>query len=381
MNAAMQPAWYGHEDRLGEIDGCRPFADNLKQVHQLVRESLPFIDRIAVAVYDADVDLLKTFAYSDGGDTGLTLYQSRLSDSATLSEIVALRRPRVVNDLDLLGGWREHAQKIRDGFGASYTLPIFRGQALVGFLFFNSLQKNCFDEAVLHHLDLVGHLLALTLIDHLTVSRTLVASVRSASTLASHRDFETGAHLDRMAHYARLIALRVAPQFGLDDAVVEHIFLFSPLHDIGKISIPDRILQKPGALDADERSIMQGHAAKGADMVDALIGHFGLSDLPHAGLLHNIALHHHETMNGGGYPGGLRGDEIPVEARIVAVADIFDALTSQRPYKKAWSNDEALAFLSKLAGDQLDAACVEALIGQRTEIEQIQKRFSEDPLG
>lgn len=381
MNAALPSDWYAHEDRLGEIDGCRPFADNLNQVHQLLRETQPFIDRIAVAVYDPDVDLLKTFAYSDSGDTGLVLYQAQLADSATLSEIVALRRPRVVNDLELLGGWREHAQKIRAGFGASYTLPIFRGQALLGFLFFNSLQKNCFDEAALHHLDLVGHLLALTLIDHLAVSRTLVASVRSASTLASNRDFETGAHLDRMAHYARLIALRVAPLFGLDDAMVEHIFLFSPLHDIGKISIPDAILQKPGALDADERAVMQLHPAKGAGMMDTLIGHFGLSDLPHAGLLYNIAMHHHEAMNGSGYPAGLRGDEIPVEARIAAVADIFDALTSARPYKKAWSNDEAFALLEKMAGDQLDAACVEALVSQRDEIEKIQQLFREDPLG
>jgi len=381
MSAAVPPVWYGHEDRLGELDSCRPFVDNLKQVHCFLQESLPFVDRIAVAVYDPDVDLLKTFASSDNCATDLVLYQARLADSATLSEIVALRRPRVVNDLDVLGGWREHAQKIRGGFGASYTLPIFRGQALVGFLFFNSLQKNCFDEAALHHLDLVGHLLTLTLIDHLAVSRTLVASVRSASTLASNRDFETGAHLDRMAHYARLIALRVAPLFGLDDAVVEHIFLFSPLHDIGKISIPDRILQKPGALDADERQIMQAHSAKGANMVDTLIGHFGLNDLPHAGLLHNIALYHHEAMNGSGYPAGLSGDDIPVEARIAAVADIFDALTSCRPYKKAWSNDEAFSLLEKMAGDQLDAACVEALISQRGEIEKIQKLFSEDPLG
>lgn len=381
MQAVCEQAWFVHEDRLSQLDSSRPFVDNLQHMHALLRESLPFVERIAVAVYDPAVDLLKTFASSDALQTDLVLYQSRLSDSRSLQEIVARRRPRVVNDLHLLGGERRHARTIRGGFAASYTLPVFRGEALLGFIFFNATEKNCFDEQSLHHLDLVGHLLALTLSEHLSTSRTLVASVRSASTLASHRDFETGAHLDRMAHYARLIARKVAPIYGLDDATVEHIFLFSPLHDIGKISIPDRILQKPAALDPDERAEMQRHPELGAGMVDTLIGHFGLSDLPHADLLRNIALHHHEQMNGQGYPAGLVGDAIPVEARIAAVADIFDALTSSRPYKRAWSNDEAFALLQKLAGDQLDAHCVDALVEQRSEVEKIQKLFSEDPLG
>lgn len=126
---------------------------------------------------------------------------------------------------------------------------------------------------------------------------------------------------------------------------------------------------------------MQRHPELGAGMIDTLIGHFGLSDLPHADLLRNIALYHHEQVNGQGYPAGLVGEAIPVEARIAAVADIFDALTSSRPYKRAWSNDEAFALLQKLAGDQLDAHCVAALVEQRSEVEKVQKLFSEDPLG
>lgn len=381
MHGVCDPGWFAHEDRLSGLDSSLPFADNLRHMHALVRDSLPFVERIAVAVYDPGLDLLKTFASSDIHQTDLVLYQARLSESHTLQEIVARRRPRVVNDLELLGGEKRHARTIRGGFAASYTLPVFRAGSLLGFIFFNSTEKHCFDEKSLHHLDLVGHLLALTLSEHLSTSQTLVASVRSASTLASHRDFETGAHLERMAHYARLIARRVAPVFGLDDAAVEHIFLFSPLHDIGKISIPDRILQKPGALDAEERGLMQRHPELGAEMIDTLIGHFGLSNLPHADLLRNIALYHHEQMNGQGYPAGLMGEENPVEARIAAVADIFDALTSSRPYKRAWTNGEALALLQQLAGDQLDAHCVAALVAQRDEVEKIQKLFSEDPLG
>jgi HD-GYP domain-containing protein (c-di-GMP phosphodiesterase class II) len=98
-------------------------------------------------------------------------------------------------------------------------------------------------------------------------------------------------------------------------------------------------------------------------------------------ILRNIAEHHHETMNGKGYPAGLKGSDIPLEARIVAVADVFDALTSRRPYKDAWTNDEAFAMLRRLAGESLDAECVEALVEGREEVERIQKEFAEDRVG
>jgi HD-GYP domain-containing protein (c-di-GMP phosphodiesterase class II) len=98
-------------------------------------------------------------------------------------------------------------------------------------------------------------------------------------------------------------------------------------------------------------------------------------------ILRNIAEHHHETMDGRGYPSGLKGDNIPLEARIVAVADIFDALTSRRPYKDAWTNNDAFALLSRMAGEKLDSECVNALLDNRDEVERIQQQFQENPLG
>ena len=142
MQAAVDQGWFAHEDRLSALDSSRPFADNLRHMHTLLRESLPFVERIAVAVYDPGVDLLKTFASSDVQQTDLVLYQARLGESRTLQEIVARRRPRVVNDLELLGGEKRHARTIRGGFAASYTLPVFRAESLLGFIFFNSTQKN-----------------------------------------------------------------------------------------------------------------------------------------------------------------------------------------------------------------------------------------------
>ena len=380
--ALSSDGWFEHRNPLDILGSASPFQDKLIFLHEHLRRQVPEVARIAIVLHDADTDFLSTFAHSSLGEDPLSHYQARLADSTTLTEIVARRRPRVVNDIDLLGGDRHHAERIRQqGYGSSYTLPIFRHDHFVGFLFFNAYVRNLFDERVLAYLDTVAHLLALTLIDHLSASRALVASVRGASTLAQHRDFETGAHLDRMAHYSRLIARSLAPKYGLDDTTVEHIFLFSPLHDIGKIAVPDSILFKPGRLTQEEFAMMKKHPEQGAEMIDALLEHFGLTAMPQAGLLRNIALHHHETVNGKGYPYGLAGEDIPLEARIAAVADVFDALTSKRPYKEAWTNEQAFETLQKMAGDLLDRDCVAALVADQEEIKRIQARFKEDPEG
>ncbi len=286
--------WFDHRNPFDILGSASPFQDKLVYLHHYLRRQVPEIARVAVVLHDAQTDLLSTFAHSSLGDDPLSHYQARLADSATLAEIVGRRRPRVVNDIDLLTSERTHAERIRQqGYGSSYTLPVFRHGGFIGFLFFNAYERHLFDERVLAYLDTVAHLLALTLTDHLSASRALVASVRGASTLAQHRDFETGAHLDRMAHYSRLIARVLAPKYGLDDATIEHIFLFSPLHDIGKIAVPDNILLKPGKLTPEELAVIKKHPEDGAAMIDALLEHFGLTQMPRVGILRSIALHHH----------------------------------------------------------------------------------------
>jgi HD-GYP domain-containing protein (c-di-GMP phosphodiesterase class II) len=157
--------------------------------------------------------------------------------------------------------------------------------------------------------------------------------------------------------------------------------MFAPLHDIGKVAIPDEILLKKGELSDDETRIMQTHSRVGREMIDEIVNNFGLGSIENVDILRNIAEYHHEAVNGSGYPDQLSNGNIPLEARIVAVADVFDALTSNRPYKEAWSNDEAFAMLQQLAGEKLDADCVKALIDNRDTVEDIQRRFQEDEFG
>ena len=374
--------FFFHDDGLSRLNEDAPLSDKLAEVHRYVRSQKPFVVRIAVALYEAATDTLKTFAHSSEGDNPLPFYDAPLGGSPSLLEIVARRQPRVVNDTELYGREAHHSNRIRGGgFGSSYTLPIFRNGEFLGFLFFNAREKDAFDDTSLHFFDLLGHLLALLVIDGLATPKALVATVRTVTGLAQQRDFETGAHLERMAHYSRIIARELAPRYGLSDADVEHIFLFAPLHDIGKIAIPDDILLKKGKLDAGEFEVMKTHTVKGQEIIADMLNNFHLDDTAHAAMMGNIALYHHEAMDGNGYPSGCKGEDIPLAARIVGVADVFDALTSRRSYKEAWPVDDAIHFLVANAGSRFDRDCVAALVKHRADVERIQARFAENPLG
>jgi HD-GYP domain-containing protein (c-di-GMP phosphodiesterase class II) len=371
---------YRHEDALSFLNERGSLKDKLISAHVALKAQLPFVARIALALYDPGTESLKTYVHSSGGDAPLEGYEAQLAQAPSLHEILERGRPRVIdNMLTFEDGTHEHTRRIgREGYAASYTMPIFDHGAFLGFLFFNSYEKEVFTETALQVLDMYGHLISLVLVNELASLDTLSAAVRTTGRITHTRDPETGSHLDRMSRYSRLIARALAGRHRLNDEYIEHVFMFSPLHDIGKIAIPDRILLKPGPLDEDERRVMRTHAERGREMIDELLANFGLGGLGQVDILRNIAAFHHEAMNGSGYPQGRRGDDIPLEARIVAVADVFDALTSQRPYKPPWSNDEAFAALEQLAGETLDRECVQALLDHRQEVETIQRRFREN---
>lgn len=177
---------------------------------------------------------------------------------------------------------------------------------------------------------------------------------------AESRDPQTGSHLTRMASYSKIIAL----ELGLSEDEAEEIYLAAPMHDVGKIGIPDRILLKEGKLTPEEWLEMKRHTNYGHDIL-------GNSITPILQLGGVIALNHHEAWDGSGYPDGKKGDEIPLCARIVAVADVFDALMSVRPYKKAWSLEEALDELNKLSDIRLDANCVKAFMKSIDSVKEI----------
>jgi putative two-component system response regulator len=181
---------------------------------------------------------------------------------------------------------------------------------------------------------------------------------------AEFRDDETAAHLQRMSHYCYLLGKKR----HLDEYTCEMLRIASPMHDVGKIGIPDHILLKPGRLTPDEYTIMKQHAEIGYQILSG-------SDSPLVKLAANIAHTHHEKWDGSGYPRGLEGESIPVEGRIAAVADVFDALTSERPYKKAWPLEDAVALLERGRGAHFDPELVDSFIGAMDEVLEIKHEF------
>ncbi len=195
---------------------------------------------------------------------------------------------------------------------------------------------------------------------------TRLEIIQRLGRAAEYRDNETGLHIIRMSHYSRLLGQLAEMQ----EAEVELLFNASPMHDIGKIGIPDRILLKPGRLDAEEWEIMKTHAQIGADLLD---GH----SAPLLQMARDIALAHHEKWNGTGYPRALAGEAIPLVGRIVAVADVFDALTSARPYKRAWALEEALAFMRSQRGEHFDPVLLDLFFTHLEAFLDIRRRFAE----
>jgi len=188
------------------------------------------------------------------------------------------------------------------------------------------------------------------------------------SRAAEFRDDETGQHLQRMSRYCQLIARHI----GLDEPTCELLRIASPMHDVGKLGIPDRILLKPGRLTADEFAVMKGHAEIGYRI---LVG----SDATPLKMAATIAYTHHEKWDGNGYPRGLKGEDIPLPGRIAAIADVFDALTSARPYKPAWKLDDALNLMRMNRGTHFDPDLVDAFFTALPEVLEIRERFIDEP--
>lgn len=374
---------HDHEDMLQALNKDIPLREKLAFMHGVLQNRFNTLDRVAVAIYEPKTDELSSYLDSTRDDRRVESYHTRLSDVPLLMEILDQGRPRILNDLKIFSDNNpRHSRRLADkGYQVSYTLPMYANGNFFGFVFFNSYKKNTYGAEMLHYLDLFGHLISLVVINEVSSIRTLLAAIKTARDVTHHRDIETGAHLDRMALYAQLIARELANEYGLDDEFIEHVFLFAPLHDIGKIGVPDKILLKPGKLSGDEYEQMKKHVDKGQRIIDEMLRNFGLQSLNRIDVLRNITQYHHEAIDGTGYPQGLAGDEIPIEARIVAVADVFDALTSKRPYKEPWSNDDAFSAMRQLAGITLDRNCVNALEQNRSNIEEIQGRFIENLYG
>jgi len=212
------------------------------------------------------------------------------------------------------------------------------------------------------------------------IARTRDVTIMTLASLAETRDNETGAHILRTQRYVLALAerLRDHPRFAdeLDNEAIDLLFKSAPLHDIGKVGIPDRILLKPGKLTVDEFEIMKTHAKLGADALAVAEAELGSNSfLRYAG---EIALTHQEKWDGSGYPGGLAGDAIPISGRLMAVADVYDALISKRVYKPAFSHEEACRIMREGRGSHFDPDVLDTFVALEDEFAQIAREFADE---
>ncbi|MFT7679074.1 MAG: HD-GYP domain-containing protein (c-di-GMP phosphodiesterase class II) [Planctomycetota bacterium] len=212
--------------------------------------------------------------------------------------------------------------------------------------------------------------------------RAQEATLLAMARIADMRDGETGAHLSRVAHYSVLVAEALRDdghyQSEISSDFLVDLMRCAPLHDLGKVAVPDAILLKAGRLSPMEWELMKSHSEVGAEILSQLMRENPVLGFVSMGS--DIARSHHERWDGSGYPSGLAGEAIPLSGRIVALADLYDALTSERSYKQAWTHAKAMEHLRGLSGTHLDPHALKAFLSRADEVDQIRQRFVDDPL-
>ncbi|UTV30582.1 HD domain-containing phosphohydrolase [Photobacterium atrarenae] len=337
--------------------------ETVRQLHrELIETGLEGLHRISIALVDEAY--LRTYVDSTEGIQPLKHHSIPLEKSPSLSALVRQKKTRIVDDYSSYlrqcrgkaSAWLRESQ-----LHSSYTIPIFFQNNFLGFIFFNSCNKAFFNPLTVATLDDTVKSLRESIIHERTLFDNIVSLSKFSEKASEIRDECTAMHCGRLTTLTRIIARHVVQHCPVTDREVYYLIKFSPLHDIGKIGVADDILLKPGRLTAEEFREMKRHVEYGMTMVDAACD--GVVKQHEAyRIIRTLISEHHEMLDGSGYPEGLKGEEISLFSRIVTVSDIFDALTSDRPYKKAWTLEQALTELQAMADHgKLDPLCVEAL--------------------
>ncbi len=357
--------------------------NQLSDIHQRLRVSDPNIDRISFALYDEENDKLKTYADSTFHGYELMHYEFPLSDLPALKVCSETGESRYLGDIpnQLNPNYPHTKWLIEQGYRSSLAVPVFQDQKFIGFIFLNSCQQHLFNEKVTDSLKPFIDIIRFVVTSEYDLVHSLLDTASSLHSQSHEHWQESHEHKERISRYAKVIALEVAQFYGLDDEAIENISQFSKCHDIGKLSVPASVLTKASSLGEDERDQLKDHVERGVEIINQIIDDMGAPDHPCVSVLKEIVAYHHEFLDGSGYPYGLTQNDIPVSARIITVANVFDALTSHRPYKQAWSVPFALLELEKMvASGKLDKHCVNGLRYHQEYLKRVIEAYPEqDP--
>lgn len=293
---------------------------------------------------------------------------------------------RIINDYKAYS--KKHPKSVpikmifQEGLMSSLACPLTLNNQGMGAIIFSSKQPDCYSENHVPMAKLIANCMAISLEKNLLMNNRLLSSIAQFARLVESKKNAAGFHIERIQNYSRIIAETLAGKKKyiniIDRQFIEDIYTFSPLHDIGKIGIADGILLKPGKLTAEEFEIIKQHTVIGTELLRKATDTLSQNGMTYFDMAIQIAESHHEKYDGSGYPFGLAGDDIPLSARIVAVADVFGALTSKRVYRSAYDIEASMQIIDKESGISFDPDIVDTLNENIEQIVKMYKRYQEN---
>lgn len=303
----------------------------------------------------------------------------------SLKRVVTDGTPRIINDLENYIKNKEakyNKALLEAGVKSSITLPLKVSDKPIGIIFFSNVEKDMYKEEHIEFLKTLASSIAISLNKNIFIDEMLYSTLLALTKMAEERDEDTADHLDRMSAYSvKITQILLKENLYCDQITVSFmkgIERFSPMHDIGKVGVKDGILLKPGKLTEDEYEEMKKHVLYGADVLRSAESNIAKQNYSMFKMGIEIVEGHHERWNGTGYPYKKSGYEIPLSARIVAVADVFDALTSKRPYKKAFGFEESFNYILEGSGNHFDPAIVNSFYKHKEEIHELYNSFQKN---
>lgn len=371
---------------IENINNNNSFMETLTYISETFSVFIPY-NYIGIALISEDGNTLRaSYGVSDQSITGLPEKIMGVAwpvKETSLEPYLESGEARIINDLEKYTGDTQmkpyNKILLEAGVRASIALPLKVSGEPVGMIFFSSKDKDVYTTDHLKILGTLANSIAISLNQNILSNEMQYSSILALAKLSEARDEDTGEHMERMAKYSRKIAqLLYENQIYTEEITLEYIDRierFSPLHDIGKVGIVDDILLKPGKLTPEEFDRMKKHTLYGAQVLKSADRNMIKKGISVFGMGSEIAEGHHEKWDGSGYPYGKKGSEIPLSARIAAIADVFDALTSKRPYKEAFSLDKSFAIIEAGKGTHFDPVIIEVFLKNRSEIEEIYHKY------
>ncbi len=349
---------------------------------RLAREYYPILSRLSVVL--CSENRASNYFVSDTlcQEAEHRYVEQELKPESALSRMAESLDTRIIHDLASIKPTKQISHLLQLGHQSSYTTPIHYQESNLGFVFINASSTGFFSKEYIQcDIAYISQLISSLFVQLFERQRHFQSSLAIALNMGHARDPETKEHLIRMGKYSEQIARTMSESNNeITHQFIHRIRLYAPFHDIGKYRIPDNVLFSSGRFSAEERAIMNNHTLYGEEMINDVVSlsHHCSMCSDEIQFIKNIVRHHHERFDGSGLPDGQSHTAIPLEARIVTLADVFDALMSKRAYKHAWSLDEVMEYIEAHNGSMFDPECVEALKQNLDGFMAIREQYNDD---